>query len=174
VLTIAFEYIKFHFLKNLKGSTAVMFKEKVIYEPGDLEFYQKMWRIDPDAAKTWIVNRLNTLTEISEYIKNEIKQLRDMTNYKEDKKALDYYHATGGDGRRKSYCHKNREIIIDYMRQNLDVAVRTKDIINKFLSLGMKGVNVYNLVTEMVDQGSVVRAGHGYLKLPESRTAVEL
>ena len=66
------------------------FKGVVKYEPGDLEFYQKMWRIDPDEAKKWIVNRLNTLNEISEYIKNEIKQLKDMSNYKEDKKALDY------------------------------------------------------------------------------------
>jgi len=62
------------------------FKEKVNYEPGDLEFYQKMWRIDPEQAKVWIVNRLNTLTEIQEHVKNEVKQLRDMSNYKEDKK----------------------------------------------------------------------------------------
>jgi len=45
------------------------FKEKVNYEPGDLEFYQKMWRIDPEQAKVWIVNRLNTLTEIQEHVK---------------------------------------------------------------------------------------------------------
>lgn len=155
-----------------------MFKENVIYEPGDLEFYQKMWRIDPDAAKTWITNRLNTLTVIAEHIKNEMKQLRDMTNYREDKKALDYYHATGGDtsgrGKKASYNHKNREIIIDYMRENLDVAVRTKDVINKFLSLGFKGVNVYNLITELVGNGSIERAGHGYLKLPESRISVDV
>ena len=151
-----------------------MFKEKVNYEPGDLEFYQKMWRIDPDAAKSWIVNRINTLTEISNHIKNEMKQLKDMTNYGEDKKAIDYYNATGGDGKSRLKSHKNKEIIIDYMRQNLNVAVRTKDVINKFLSLGLKGVNVYNVITDMVREGELSRAGHGYLALPGSDHTVYL
>lgn len=154
----------------------IKFKEKVTYEPGDLEFYQKMWRIDSNSAKSWIENRLNKLVEIQEHIKNEVKQLRDMSNYQEDKKVLDYYNATGGNSKKRipSSGHVNRKIVIDYMRANIDVAVRTKDIINKFLSLGMKGVNVYNLLTALVEEGSLVRVGHGYLKLPESRISVEV
>ena len=155
-----------------------MLKKNVKYEPGDLEFYKKMWEIDPDDAKAWIEKRLSALAVISENIKNEMKQLREMTNYRENKKALDYYHSTGGSeiGGKKSslYNHKFREIIIDYLRENLDVAVRTKDIIERFLSLGFKGVNVYNIITEMVGNGSIERAGHGYLKLPESRISVDL
>jgi len=150
-----------------------MFKEKVTYEPGDLEFYQKMWRIDPDAAKTWIENRINALSEIQERIKHEIKQLRDMTTCKEDKKVSDYYKSTGGDGSGYSRTHKNKEIVIDYLRENLDVAVKTKQIINKFLSLGMKNVNLYQLFANMVEEGSIVRCGHGYLRLAESRVNVE-
>jgi len=52
------------------------------------------------------------------------------------------------------------------MRDNLNRNVRTKEIITKFLSLGMKGVNVYNLLTDLVDAGSIKRTGHGLIALP--------
>lgn len=149
-----------------------MFKEKVNYEAGDLEFYQKMWRIDPESAKTWIVNRLNTLVEIQEYIKDEIKQLRDMSNYNEDKKILDYYNATGG-GKRRS-IHGNKEIIMNYMRENLNRNVRTADIIHRFLSLGIttEKQNVYNVLNRMIKEGTISNVGRGLYSLPETDRAV--
>lgn len=143
------------------------FKENVTYEPGDLEFYQKMWRIDPDAAKTWIVNRLNTLLEIQEHIKNEIKQLRDMSNYGEDKKVLDYFHASGGEKRTYSKTNNSRNIILDYMRENLNRDVRMKEIINKFLSIGAPQGNLYNTVNNLVKEGSLKRVGYALFSLPE-------
>jgi hypothetical protein len=149
-------------------STEKKFKDKVTYEPGDLEFYQKMWRIDPDAAKSWIVNRLNTLIEIQEYIKTEIKQLRDMSNYPEDKKALDYYNSTGGEKRTYSRTGNNKTIVLDYMRENLNKNVRMKEIINKFLSLGSASVNVYNVMNDMVKDGSIKRVGYGTYSLSET------
>lgn len=140
------------------------FKEKFTYEAGDLEFYQKMWKIDPEKAKAWIDDRLNVLIEMLETIKNEMKQLGDISNC-DDKKIKGFYNLSNS-GRRVSNSDIARKSILDYILANPDRNIKLKELVNNISSLGFKNVSIYNLIRDLVENGSIKRNGHGLVALP--------
>lgn len=131
----------------------------------DVTFYEKMWSLDKDLAKTFIEKRLSMLNKTIDETKGEVKNLEKILRSDEDREIENYLKS-----RPAHIALGISAEIVALMSKSKGVGMKPAFILRHLEKNGHKGINIAsinNAIAKLYKEGKIKKISWGVYMVPE-------